>query len=157
MVFVCENNVYGFSTHYRRTMLLENIADRAAAYGIPGVVVDGMDLRIVHAAAGEAVRRARDGEGPTLLECKTYRFMGHSRFEPSSYRTKEELEEWKKRDPIALFRSALLAEAGVPEAEIVQVERTVDEVIEESVRFAEQSPDPAPGDWRRWIFAGEDA
>jgi TPP-dependent pyruvate/acetoin dehydrogenase alpha subunit len=157
VVFVCENNVYGFSTHYRRTMLLENIADRAAAYGIPGVVVDGMDLRIVHAAAGEAVRRARDGEGPTLLECKTYRFMGHSRFEPSSYRTKKELEEWKKRDPIALFRSALLAEAGVPEAEIVQVERTVDEVIEESVRFAEQSPDPAPGDWRRWIFAGEDA
>ena len=109
VVFVCENNVYGFSTHYRRVMLLENIADRASAYGIPGVVVDGMDLRGVHAAAGEAIRRARGGEGPTLLECKTYRYMGHSRFEPSSYRTKEELVEWKKRDPIALFRSVLLA------------------------------------------------
>jgi TPP-dependent pyruvate/acetoin dehydrogenase alpha subunit len=157
VVFVCENNVYGFSTHYRRTMLLSDIADRAAAYGIPGVVVDGMDLRVVHAAAGEAVRRARDGEGPTLLECKTYRYMGHSRFEPSSYRTKEELEEWKKRDPIALFRAVLLAEAGASEADVAQVERTVDEVIEEAVRFAEQSPDPAPGDWRRWIFAGEDA
>jgi TPP-dependent pyruvate/acetoin dehydrogenase alpha subunit len=138
-------------------MLLSDIADRAAAYGIPGVVVDGMDLRVVHAAAGEAIRRARDGGGPTLLECKTYRFMGHSRFEPSSYRTKEELAEWKKRDPIALFRSVLLAEAGASEAEIAQVERTVDEVIEESVRFAEQSPDPAPGDWRRYIFAGENA
>jgi len=169
VVFVCENNVYGFSTHYRRTMLLANIADRAAAYGIPGVVVDGMDLRIVHAAAGEAVARARRGEGPTLVEAKTYRYMGHSRFEPSSYRTKEELEEWKKRDPIALFRSVLLSEAdagtraetgagaGAPEAEIAQVERAVDEAIEDAVRFAEQSPDPAPGDWRRFIFAGEDA
>ena len=155
VVFVCENNVYGFSTHYRRTMLLEDIADRSAAYGIPGVVVDGMDLRIVHAAAGEAVQRAREGEGPTLLECKTYRYMGHSRFEPSSYRTREELEEWKKRDPIVLFRSVLLAEAGASEAEIAQVERTVDQVIEEAVRFAEQSPDPSPGDWRRYIFAGE--
>ena len=157
VVFVCENNVYGFSTHYRRTMLLENIADRAAAYGIPGVVVDGMNLRVVHAAAGEAVRRARDGGGPTLLECKTYRFMGHSRFEPSSYRTKEELAEWKKRDPIALFQSVLLAEAGASEAEIAQVEQAVAESIEEAVRFAEQSPDPGPGDWRRYIFAGENA
>jgi len=157
VVFVCENNVYGFSTHYRRTMLLANIADRAAAYGIPGVVVDGMDLRIVHAAAGEAVRRARDGEGPTLLECKTYRYMGHSRFEPSSYRTKEELAEWKKRDPIALFRTVLLSEIGTAEADIIRVERAAGEAIEESVRFAEQSPDPEPGDWRRWIFAGEDA
>ncbi len=155
VVFVCENNVYGFSTHYRRTMLLSDIADRSAAYGIPGVVVDGMDLRLVHAAAGEAVRRAREGGGPTLLEAKTYRFMGHSRFEPSSYRTREELAEWKKRDPILLFRSVLLAEAVASEAEIAQVEHTVDEVIEEAVHFAEQSPDPAPGDWRRYIFAGE--
>lgn len=157
VVFVCENNVYGFSTHYRRTMLLGNIADRAAAYGIPGVVVDGMDLRLVYDAAGEAVRRARDGNGPTLLEAKTYRYMGHSRFEPSSYRTKEELAEWKKRDPIALFRSVLLAQIGAAEADVAREERAAGEAIEESVRFAEQSPDPAPGDWRHWIFAGEDA
>jgi TPP-dependent pyruvate/acetoin dehydrogenase alpha subunit len=157
VVFACENNVYGFSTHYRRTMLLENIADRAAAYGIPGQVVDGMDLRVVHAAAGDAVRRARDGKGPTLLEFKTYRYMGHSRFEPSSYRTKEELAGWKERDPIARFRLVLMAEMGASEPEIVAVERAVDASIEEAVRFAEQSPDPAPGDWRRFIFAGEES
>ena len=157
VVFVCENNVYGFSTHYRRTMLLENIADRAAAYGIPGSTADGMDLRTVHAVAGEAVARARGGGGPTLLEFKTYRYMGHSRFEPSSYRTKEELAEWKTRDPIARFRSALQAEMGASDAEIAAVERAVDETIEDAVRFAEQSPDPLPGDWRRFIYAGEDA
>jgi len=156
VVFVCENNVYGFSTHYRRTMLLENIADRAAAYGIPGRVVDGMDLRVVHAAAGEAVTRARAGGGPTLLECKTYRFMGHSRFEPSSYRTKEELASWKEKDPILRFRLVLRADMGANESEIVAVESAVDAAIEESVRFAEQSPDPAPGDWQRYIFAGEE-
>jgi TPP-dependent pyruvate/acetoin dehydrogenase alpha subunit len=157
VVFVCENNVYGFSTHYRRTMLVSDIADRAAAYGIPGVVVDGMDLRVVHAAAAEAVGRARDGGGPTLLECKTYRYMGHSRFEPSSYRTKEELAEWRKKDPIALFRAVLLGEMGASETDIAETERAVDEAIEEAVRFAEESPDPAPGDWRRYIFAGEGA
>jgi len=157
VVFVCENNVYGFSTHYRRTMLLEDIADRAAAYGIPGKVVDGMDLRAVHTAAGGAIARARSGGGPTLLECKTYRFMGHSRFEPSTYRTKEELAEWKKKDPIVLFRSVLVNEVCAPEVEIAAVEHAVDEALEDAVRFAEQSPDPAPGDWRRWIFAGEEA
>jgi TPP-dependent pyruvate/acetoin dehydrogenase alpha subunit len=157
VVFVCENNVYGFSTHYRRTMLLENIADRAAGYGIPGKVVDGMDLRAVHTAAGGAIARARSGGGPTLVECKTYRFMGHSRFEPSSYRTKEELAEWKKKDPIVLFRSVLVNEICAPEAEIGAVERAVEESIEEAVRFAECSPDPAPDDWRRWLFAGEEA
>ncbi len=153
VVFVCENNVYGFSTHYRRTMLLENIADRAASYGFPGIVVDGMDLRLVHEAAAGAIQRARKGEGPTLLECKTYRYMGHSRFEPSSYRTKEELAEWKARDPIGLFRAVLLHETWASEAEVARVESAADVLIEEAVRFAEQSPDPAPGDWKRWIFA----
>jgi TPP-dependent pyruvate/acetoin dehydrogenase alpha subunit len=154
VLFVCENNVYGFSTHYRRTMLLENIADRSAAYGIPGVVVDGMDVRIVYAAAAEAIRRARAGDGPTLLECKTYRFMGHSRFEPSNYRTKEELAEWKRRDPITLFRSVIQSEMGVTEADIARVEQAVEELIEGAVRFAEQSPDPEAGDGRHYIFAG---
>ena len=156
VVFACENNVYGFSTHYRQTMVVENIADRASAYGIPGAVVDGMDLRAVHAAAGEAIRKAREGAGPTLLEFKTYRFMGHSRFEPSSYRTREEVETWKRRDPLVLFRAALLAELGASQKEIDGVETSVTEAIEESVRFAEASPDPAPESWRKYIFAGED-
>ena len=157
VVFACENNVYGFSTHYRQTMAIEDIADRASAYGIPGAVVDGMDLLAVHRAAGEAVDTARAGKGPTLLEFKTYRFMGHSRFEPSTYRTKEELAEWKRRDPIARFRAALLSDLGAAEAEVAVVETAVKEAIEESVRFAETSPDPAPDDWKRYIFAGEGA
>jgi TPP-dependent pyruvate/acetoin dehydrogenase alpha subunit len=157
VVFVCENNVYGFSTHYRRTMALENIADRAAGYGIPGVVVDGQDLRAVYRAAGETVSRARRGGGPTLLECKTYRYMGHSRFEPSNYRTKEEVEVWKQRDPIALFRGVLLGESGVSEEEVLSVNAEVDAMMEEAVRYAEGSPDPAPDDWKRYIFAGKES
>jgi pyruvate dehydrogenase E1 component alpha subunit len=153
VLFVCENNVYGFSTHYRRTMRLENIADRAAGYGIPGSVVDGMDVRAVYEAAGEAVQRAREGGGPALLECKTYRFMGHSRFEPSSYRTKEEVEEWKKRDPIVRFAAVLAGTFGASAEEIKAVEEEAVRRIEEAVRFAEDSPDPSPDDWRRYIYA----
>jgi TPP-dependent pyruvate/acetoin dehydrogenase alpha subunit len=155
VLFACENNVYGFSTHYRRTMALEDIADRAAGYGIPGAKVDGQDIRAVHAAAGEAVRRARAGGGPTLLEFKTYRYMGHSRFEPSSYRTKTEVEEWKRRDPIALFRAVLRGELGASESEVAGIEAGVEAEMEDAVRFAEGSPDPAPDDWKRYIFAGE--
>jgi TPP-dependent pyruvate/acetoin dehydrogenase alpha subunit len=155
VVFVCENNLYGFSTHFRRTMLIERIADRASAYGIPGVTADGMDLLAVHAAAGVAVERARTGAGPTLLECTTYRFMGHSRFEPSSYRPREELEEWKKRDPITGFRGLLREKWDVPEAEIAEIEAAVDASIEAAVRFAEESPDPAPDEWRKHLFAGQ--
>jgi TPP-dependent pyruvate/acetoin dehydrogenase alpha subunit len=154
VLFVCENNVYGFSTHYRRTMRLENIADRAQAYGMPGMVVDGMDVRAVYDAAGEAVRRARAGGGPALLECKTYRFMGHSRFEPSNYRTKDEVEEWKKRDPIACFASVLAGAFRATPGEMAAVEEDAVRSIEEAVRFAEQSPDTAPEDWRRYIYAG---
>ena len=155
VVFVCENNLYGFSTHVRRTMAIERISQRAGAYGIPGVSVDGMDVLAVYDAAGEAIERARSGHGPTLLEALTYRFMGHSRFEPSSYRTREELEEWKRKDPIVQLRSALLTRFKAAEEEIASVEKAVDAAIEESVRFAESSPDPAADDWRTYLYAGE--
>jgi TPP-dependent pyruvate/acetoin dehydrogenase alpha subunit len=153
VVFVCENNLYNFSVHYKKTMLLDNVADRAVAYGIPGQVVDGMDLLAVSGAAGEAIKRARQGDGPTLLECKTYRFMGHSRFEPAGYRPKEEVEEWKKRDPLTMFRQGLLKSLEVSEAEIEEIDRAVAKEIEEAVAFAEQSPDPEPYDYARYILA----
>ena len=153
VVFVCENNMYNFSVHYKKTMLLDNVADRAAAYGIPGQVVDGMDLLAVYGAAGEAIKRARQGEGPTLLECKTYRFMGHSRFEPAGYRSKEEVEAWKKRDPIPMFRGWLLKAPLASEAEFEEIDRAVAKEIEEAVAFAEQSPDPEPYDYARYILA----
>lgn len=153
VVFVCENNLYNFSMHYKKTMLLDNVADRAAAYGIPGQVVDGMDLRAVYGAAGEAIKRAREGGGPSLLECKTYRFGGHSRFEPAGYRSKEEVEAWKKRDPIPMFRQWLLDSLQVSEGELDEIDNGVAKEIEAAVAFAEQSPDPEPDDYSQYIFA----
>jgi len=153
VIFVCENNLYNFSVHYKKTMVLDNVADRAAAYGIPGLVVDGMDLLAVYLAAGEAVQRARQGGGPTLLECKTYRFVGHSRFEPAGYRTKEEVEEWKKRDPIPMFQERLISKFQASKADFEKIESEVSREMEEAVAFAEQSPDPGPDDYARYIFA----
>ena len=96
------------------------------AYGIPGRVVDGMDLVAVHHAAGEAIERARRGGGPTLMECKTYRFMGHSRFEPAGYRTKEEVAEWKKRDPIPMFQQVLISKFQASQADFEKIDADVD-------------------------------
>jgi TPP-dependent pyruvate/acetoin dehydrogenase alpha subunit len=120
---------------------------------MPGRVVDGMDLVAVHQAAEEAVERARRGEGPTLLECKTYRYMGHSRFEKAAYRSKQEVEEWMKRDPIPRFRKHLLDVLGVPEKRVKSIEGEVDKEIDDAVRFAEDSPDPNPEDYRSYLYA----
>lgn len=153
VIFVCENNLYGFATHYKRTMLLDDIADRASAYGIPGTVVDGMDVRAVYKVAAEAVERARSGRGPTLIECKTYRFRGHSRFEDPSYRTKEELEEWLKKDPIKLFSEYLQNELEISSEELGSIDKEVAGEMERAVRFAESSDDPKPTDYEKYIFA----
>ena len=153
VVFVCENNLYGFSTQYRRSTPIADIADRSAAYGIPGVVVDGMDVLAVREAAEKAVARARSGEGPTLIECKTYRYMGHSRFEKPCYRTDEELAQWKLRDPIVCFPKTLKEQYGVKDAELEQIEAEVTKRIDDSVTFAENSPDPAPEDYLKYVYA----
>ena len=153
VVFICENNLYGFSTHYRRSTPIENIADRAAAYGMPGIIADGMDVEDVYAKAAEAVKRARDGGGSTLLECKTYRFMGHSRFEKPTYRTDEELNEWKLRDPLITYKARLKDQYGFAESMIDAAESEIEAQIENAVRFAEQSPDPAPDDYLKYIYA----
>jgi TPP-dependent pyruvate/acetoin dehydrogenase alpha subunit len=153
VIFVCENNMYNFSVHYKKTMLIDNVADRAAAYGIPGQVVDGMDLLAVYSAAGTAIQKSRQGDGPALLECKTYRFAGHSRFEPAGYRPKGELEQWKKRDPIPAFRDWMMKSLKVNEREIEDVSRAVTQEMKDAVAFADQSPDPGPLDYQRYIFA----
>lgn len=153
VIFVCENNLYGFSTYYRRVTPIENIADRAVGYGIPGVIADGMDVMDVYEKAGEAIERARRGEGPTLLECKTYRFKGHSRFEKPTYRPDEELEEWLKKDPIPAFADYLIREFEVTEEQIKEIGKNADKTIEDSVAFAEQSPDPDPLDYEKYIYA----
>ena len=104
VVFVCENNKYGMSVSTERSMAVTNVADRAAAYTMPGVIVDGNASPMSEEAMAAAIARARRGEGPSLIECKTYRTRGHSKSDRNRYRTKEEIEEWKARDPIRAFR-----------------------------------------------------
>ena len=156
IVFVCENNVYGFSTHYRRVTPVEHIADRASSYNMPGVVVDGMDLRAVFDESSIAVDRARRGEGATLIECKTYRYMGHSRFEKAAYRSDEEVEEWRKRDPLILFSDFLNRSMNVGTSEIEGIDEEVEREMEDAVDFAQNSPDPNPHDYLQFIFSMND-
>ena len=143
-VFVCENNGYGEYTPQKNHQAIKDVADRAAGYGMPGVVVDGMDAVAVYEAAGAAIERARRGDGPTLLECKTYRFFDHVgvRGMGLSYRTDEELQEWQKRDPIHLFE-AQLAQAGIlDQAGAAAVHDAVSADVKAGIEFAEASPLP---------------
>jgi pyruvate dehydrogenase E1 component alpha subunit len=144
VVFVCENNLYGVSTRETTVRRVVDIAERAAGYGMPGVIVDGNDVVAVYEAASEAVALARSGGGPTLIECKTYRWRPHFEGEVDSYRPPEEVEAWLKREPIARFRK-LLAERGLlAEADVQQIEARVAAELEEAVAFARQSPLPQP-------------
>ena len=145
VVFVCENNLYGASTSWERVSLVPSVADRAGAYGVKGEAVDGMDVVAVRQAASAAIAAARGGEGPTLLECRTYRFVGHSRSDARGYRTREEEEEWKLSDPIVRLREQLL-EDGIAEAALEAVGGEVDAVLDDAVEFARSSPDPDPAE-----------
>jgi len=153
VIFVCENNLYAMGTRQSRVMAIENVADRAVAYGIPGVVVDGNDVLAVYEATEKAVERARKGEGPTLIECKTYRHKGHSRVDPAKYRPKEEVEEWLAKDPIKRFKEKLLQTNTLTESEIQQIEKEVSAEIEEAVKFAMESPYPAPEEALEDVYA----
>jgi TPP-dependent pyruvate/acetoin dehydrogenase alpha subunit len=153
VVFVCENNQYAVSMPSHASMRIERVADRAAAYGIPGVTVDGNDAFAVHASATEAVARARAGGGPTLIECLTYRYKGHSRFEPGAYRPEGELEAWQARDPITLLEERA-QQAGVIDPDGVAALRSqVQEEVDAAVAFAKSSPDIEPDAVMRWTFA----
>jgi pyruvate dehydrogenase E1 component alpha subunit len=144
VIFVCENNLYAMGTRQTISMVLPNVADRASAYGIPGVIADGNDVFDVYRCASEAVKRARKGEGPTLLECKTYRLKGHSRFDAATYRPKEEVEEWIKRDAVKRMRDRLLDERIVKEEELKKIEDEEKSRIEEAANFAKSAPQPDP-------------
>ena len=140
VVFVCENNGYGMSTSSARSTAVVNIADRAAGYAMPGVVVDGNDFSAVAEASTNAVDRARRGEGPTLIESKTYRHRGHSKSDRNRYRTKEEIEDWKSnRDPITQFENELLQFGVIDKAGIASVIATVDAEIVAGIAFAQAS------------------
>jgi len=145
-LFVCENNGYGEYTPQANHQAVVDVADRAAGYGMPGIVVDGMDVIAVYEATEAAIKRARAGEGPTLLECKTYRFYDHVgvRGMGLTYRTDEELEEWKKRDAINGFEARLLQIGTMTQKAIDAVHASVNAEIEEAIQFAEDSPFPQP-------------
>jgi len=157
VVFVCENNLYAMGTRQSLVMTIENIADRAVAYGIPGVTVDGNDILAVYEAASKAVNRARRGLGPTLIECKTYRQKGHSRFDPAAYRPKNEVEEWLKRDPIPRFKSKLIEMSALTEEEDEELRREAAAAVEGAVKFAMESPFPEPEEALEDVYVQEES
>lgn len=138
-IYLCENNLYAMSTPACRMVSVENIADRAAGYGIPGVIVDGNDVLAVQAAVAEAAARARRGDGPTLIEAKTYRILGHSRGDLRVYRTREEEADWLAREPIARFAAHLQQEGLLTEDGYVQLRADVQAEVEDAEQFARQS------------------
>lgn len=152
-VFVCENNLYGISNCQRNHMVVNDVADRASAYGIPGVVVDGNDVMAVYEAAAAAVERARSGEGPSLIECKTWRWRGHFEGDPAVYKDPAEQQEWIKKDPIPRFAQKLIELKYATEAELAAIKQKVDAQIEAAVRFAEESPDADPQDVLTDVYA----
>ena len=143
VVFVCENNLYQQSTPVKDYTKLKDLSDRAKAYGIPGVSVDGNNPVAVAKVAIKAIESARDGKGPTLIVGTTYRFYGHHMGDPgNSYRTREEVEKWRKRDPIERFRAQLLREEILTESEVEEIQTTTTRELDEAVRFATESPEP---------------
>lgn len=153
VIFVCENNLYAMGTRQSRVMKIENIAERAVAYGIPGVTVDGNDVLAVLEATRDAVNRARHGEGPTLIECRTYRHKGHSRFDPANYRPKEEVKEWLKNDPIRRFKAKLHEMGLITEQETEKIKQEVISTVEDAVKFAIKSVYPAPEEALKNLYA----
>ncbi|MBY6806128.1 pyruvate dehydrogenase (acetyl-transferring) E1 component subunit alpha [Clostridium botulinum] len=142
VVFVCENNLYGISMSQNRHQAIKDVADRGVAYNVPGIVVDGNDVFAVYEAAKEAIKRAREGKGPTLIECKTYRHRGHFEGDPCVYKPTEEQEQWLAKDPIPRFEKYLVENEILTEEKLKEVQNKVESQIDEAVDFANNSPYP---------------
>jgi pyruvate dehydrogenase E1 component alpha subunit len=153
VLYVCENNQYAMSTRADWSVAGGDPARRAAGYGIPGVTVDGMDLFAVNAAARELGERARRGEGPAYLVCTTYRYHGHHAGDPLNYREKEEVERWRKQDPIERVKRAAVDRGVMSAAQVDELERSVGAEIDAAVEFAKNSPDPTPDQLMTDIYA----
>ena len=144
IIFVCENNGYGISVPVSQSTSVKDISVRAKAYDMPGETVDGNDPEAIDAAFGRALARAKAGEGPSLIECKTYRWMGHWTGDPQTYRTREEVESWKKRDPIKHWREHLIAEGMYTAEELDAMDKQADDETQAATDFALNSPEPDP-------------
>ena len=157
VVFLCENNQYAVTSSFKQMVASDNIADRSAAYDIPGVLVDGQDVIAMHEAVSVAVARARAGQGPSLIEGRTYRYYEHSlglgRIVRDLYRDEAEVEEWKQRDPILIHKERLLEQGIATQEEIDQMENEIKEQIQEAITFARESPYPEPSELFEDMFA----
>lgn len=153
VVFVCENNQYGMSTSTERSTAVKRIAQRAQAYDMPGVTVDGNDFAAVAEATATAVDRARSGQGPSLLECLTYRHRGHSKSDRNRYRTKEEIESWIARDPIGRFQQTLLSHGLIDDAQVAALVASVEREIADGIEFAKDSPAPELSSLTSFVYA----
>jgi pyruvate dehydrogenase E1 component alpha subunit len=142
VVFVCENNLYGLTGPADEMLSVKDVAARATSYDIPGVVVDGNDVLDVYEAVGEAVKRARQGGGPSLIEAKTYRLKGHFVGDPCVYRDDEEVEMWRKKEPLKRFKKHLVETEGIDEEVIAEIDKKIEEELKAAVKFAKESPDP---------------
>jgi 2-oxoisovalerate dehydrogenase E1 component len=153
VIFVCENNLYAMSVPWANASKLPDVASRACAYGMPGEVVDGMDVLAVRGAVTKALARARAGEGPTLIEAKTYRWYGHSHSDPRAYRTRDEEAEWKKRDPITVMKENLESVKMLSETDFEAMESTVDAKLEKAMQYSEASAEPNASDVDTDVYA----
>ncbi len=152
VIFVCENNGYGMSTSTARSTAVEHIATRAGGYNMPAGIVDGNNFSDVTEAMQPALRRARTGGGPSLLECKTYRWRGHSKSDRNLYRTKEEIQQWQRKDPIARFESSLLEYGIATQHQIQQTADRVEGDIERAIDYAKESPQPSVKDLLKYVY-----
>jgi pyruvate dehydrogenase E1 component alpha subunit len=143
VIYICENNTYGVGTHISKTAKVTDIAQRAHGYGIPGYTIDGNDPDIVYETVKKAADAARSGNGPSLIECKTYRHLTHFTGEPDTYRPKEEVESWLNKDPLIAYPKRLIEEGVITEEEYRDMKKQTELTIEEAVKFARESPKPA--------------
>ena len=153
VIYVIVNNQVGDTTPLREVIAIDNLASRASAYGMPGYQIDGNDVLEVYATTAEAARRARSGEGPTLIECYTYRWEGHQLGDPQVYRTKEDVEEWKKKCPIERLRQIILSNAVADDVTLQELEDQIADKIEAAAKFAIESPEPDPATVLDYVWA----
>ncbi|ACK69046.1 pyruvate dehydrogenase (acetyl-transferring) E1 component, alpha subunit [Gloeothece citriformis PCC 7424] len=156
IIYVVENNKWAIGMAHNRATSQPEVYKKASVFDLPGVEVDGMDVLAVRNVAKEAIARARAGEGPTLIEALTYRFRGHSLADPDELRSSDEKQFWSARDPISRFGSFLLEHDLATQEELTEIEKKVQKVIEDAVKFAQESPEPDPSELRRYIFAEDE-
>lgn len=152
ILYVCENNQYAETNPCATHLNIENIAERSKAYGIPGIVVNGMDVLAVYDALNKVVHDVRDGKGPVLVEAKTYRYRGHWEGDPEVYRTRGEIEEWKKKDPIMNLQNKMLREGSITNSDIEAINQEISSDIDDAIEYARKSPYPLKEEAMDYIY-----